>query len=161
MPLDYAPSKNFSWEVTTQWSPVSSIFEDNTWKRSAQKKLEELSKLPENWNSYGSRSIQKDAIEITANLLSDLVKLKMPEPQIFPVSGGGLQLEWKNADRELEIEIRSDKRIEFLIVNEEGKMYEGQLLNHNPLYEVSFLTQWFKKEGKTSIDNLSMIYDLT
>ncbi len=161
MPLDYAPTRNFACEVTAQWSPVSSILEDNTWKRSAQKKLEQLSKLPENWNSYGSRPVQAEAIEITANLLSDLVKLKMPEPQIFPVSGGGLQLEWKNLGRELEIEIRCDRRIEFLVVDEEGEMYEGQLPNHNSLYEVSFLTHWFNKEGKTSIDNLSMIYALT
>ncbi len=55
--FDYAPARDFACEA--QWSAVSSILEDNTWKRSAQKKLEKLSKLPKNWNSYGSVPVQK------------------------------------------------------------------------------------------------------
>jgi hypothetical protein len=155
MPFDATPSY-VPKGLNTQWSSVSSVFEENLWSRAAQKKLEELSKLPENWNSYGSQPIQPDAIEVTAKLLSDLVKLKMPEPQIFPVSGGGIQLEWENSKCELEIEILPNKSVEYLIVDEDGMMHEGQVPQYN-LIEIACLTEWFKKE-KQSIRDLSSVY---
>lgn len=154
MPLDttgYIPNG-----LNTQWSAVSSFFEEGLWLRSARKKLEELAALPQNWNSYGSRPIQPEAIETTANLLSDLAKIKMPEPQIFPVSGGGIQLEWENSKCELEIEVLPDKSIEYLIVDEEGNMHEGQMPQYN-LIELACLTNWFVSE-RSSIDDLSNVY---
>jgi hypothetical protein len=156
MPLDATPNY-FPISVNTQWSSVSTFFEGRSWLRSAQEKLEELSKLPENWNSYGSRPIQSGAIETAANLLSDLIKINMPEPKIFPVSGGGIQLEWENSKCEFELEIMPDKSIEYLIVDEKGEMHEGKLPRYNKLIDVIPLTNWFIKE-KNTINDISNIY---
>lgn len=156
MPLDATPNYVPN-NLNTQWSSVSSLFEELSWSRSARKKLEALSSLEENWNSYGSRPIQPEARELTAKLLSDLVKTDMPEPQIFPVSGGGIQLEWENSRCELEIEVLPDKSIEYLIVDEEGRMCEGKILQYNNFVEVACLTKWFTNE-KSSIDDLLNVY---
>lgn len=150
MPLDSAIID----QRETQWSGVYRIFEDRSWLSSARRKLEELSKLPENWNTYGSRPIQAEAIETTAKLISDLIKLRMPEPNIFPVSGGGIQLEWENSNCELEIEIMPDKSIEYLIVDTEGEIHEGQLPQYNNSLDIFPLTDWFTKK-KSSITDLS------
>lgn len=159
MPLDavhnYMPQNS-----STQWSSVSSVFEENLWSRSARKKLEELSKLPENWNSYGSPAIDQKVIEVTANLLSDLAKLQMPEPEIFPVSGGGIQLEWENSNCGLELEILPNKSIEYLIIDNEGKMLEGQISQYNHIFEIACLTDWFTNE-KSSINELCRVYAAT
>lgn len=156
MPLDAIPS-HIPNALNTQWSSVSSFFEERLWSHSLRKKLGELTNLPENWNSYGSRRIQQEAIETTAKLLSDLVKIDMPEPQIFPVSGGGVQLEWENAKCELEIEILPDRSIEYLIVDEQGDMHEGKLPQYNNFVEVACLTNWFMSE-KSSINDLLNVY---
>ncbi|MGI8640406.1 MAG: hypothetical protein ACR2MG_10745 [Pyrinomonadaceae bacterium] len=152
MPLDAIPSY-VPENLDTQWSSVSSFFEERWW----WKKLEELSSLKEDWDSYGSRPIQPEARELAAKLLSDLVKTDMPEPQIFPVSGGGIQLEWENLKCELEIEVLPDESIEYLIVDEEGKMYEGKIPQYNNFVEVACLTKWFKSE-KPSINDLLNVY---
>jgi hypothetical protein len=156
MSLDYGAVR----ATSAQWSPVSFILEDKSWQRSAQRKLAELSKLPENWNSYGSPPVQQGALELAANLIPELVKLDMPEPEIFPVSGGGIQLEWKNSERELEIEVRSNKTIEFLLVEDDGEMYESHLPQNNTPFEITTLIQWFKT-GKISPNQLMSIYALT
>ena len=150
-PINYAPQRD------TQWSAVYRVFEDRSWLNSARNKLQELSKLPENWNTYGSRPIQPEAIEVTAKLISDLIKLGMPEPHIFPVSGGGIQLEWENSKCELEIEVMPNKSIEYLVVDTEGEMHEGQLPQYNNFSDILPLTDWFIRE-KTSINDLSNFY---
>jgi hypothetical protein len=48
-----------------------------------------------------------------------------PVPRILPVSGGGIQFEWENGKRELEIEFRPDMNIEFLLA-EDGEPIEAR-----------------------------------
>lgn len=111
--------------LAAQWSRVTSLDEANLWLRAAQRKITELTQLPENWDGYGSRALQSAAIEQAANLLACLARLDLPRPQIVPVPGGGIQLEFQQAGRELEIEVLPDGAIEFLLVTENGEMREG------------------------------------
>ena len=101
-----------------QWSRVSSVIEMSPQFRQMAEGLSELAELPENWNGYGSRRIQPAAILQASDLIEALEKLAMPVPQFVPVSGGGIQLEWHNNKCELEVEIRADGTMEFLIVDE-------------------------------------------
>jgi len=48
-------------------------------------------------------------------------------PDLRPVPGGGLQLEWRFSARELEIGILPDATAEFLAVFEQNRMVEGDL----------------------------------
>lgn len=155
MPLDATP--NIPKMPTTQWSGVSPIIEQKLWSPSARKRLKELAALPVNWDGYGSNSIEQAVIEIAQNLLSDFAKLNMPEPKILPVPGGGIQLEWDNAGVELEVEILTDETIEYLIVDKEGKMHEGQMSQYPKVIEIAGFTRWFTSE-RPCINNLSNIY---
>lgn len=125
-----------------QWGGVTPISKANFWLRLAQRKISELAQLPENWDGYGSLPIQQPAIEQSADVLSILSNLDLPDPQIFPVPGGGVQLEFRQASRELEIEILPDGSIQFLIV-QDGKMREGAV-PYGSRGEIIRLAIWLK-----------------
>jgi hypothetical protein len=138
---------NFADTVDVQWSGVTSAWNAKRWFLVAMRKIVELAALPEDWDGYGSRPIQPAAIRVAAELLGMLSEFDLPSPQIFPVSGGGIQLEWQNAKCELELEILPDGSLEFLIADQAGEMREGRLL---PLphsnEQVYRLVYWFKRE---------------
>lgn len=113
--------------LDAQWITVTPLADANPWLRNAQRKITELKQLPENWDSYGSRPIQSAAIEKAADLLAILSKLNLPQPQVFPVPGGGIQFEFQQDRRELELEILPDGSIEFLIVTNGDEMREGAI----------------------------------
>lgn len=139
--------------LDTQSLQVTSYFEQTPWSRTAQTKLKELAALPKNWNSYGSPPIAAEIIGESLKLIIELGKLKMPEPQIFPVSGGGVQFEWKNSVSELEIEMMPNRKIGYLVVDSEGKMYEAEISRNDNFAEFAQLTSWYLNE-KTSINDL-------
>lgn len=111
----------------SQWSGVTPKADDSQWLPTAQKKITELKQLPENWDSYGSRPIQPSAIEQAYELLAILSRLYIPRPEVFPVPGGGIQFEFQQDRRELELEILPDGSIGFLLVAETGEMREGTI----------------------------------
>jgi hypothetical protein len=128
---------------TTQTTGVTSLLSSNAWLRRAQRKLKELSELQENWDGYGSPQIEPEALEIAAELVTNTATFGMPEPQIFPVPGGGLQIEWERLRRELELEILPNGEIEFLLVDRDGEMRENKV-SPNWKGEIYRLVQWFK-----------------
>lgn len=79
--------------------------------------INELAELPENWDSYGSRSIQEKALTVARHIIQEINTRQLPLPRAYPVPGGGIQLEWCILGRgELEVEILPDGSIEFLEV---------------------------------------------
>lgn len=131
----------------TQWSSVTplSFYKANPWLHSAQQKISELAQLPENWDSYGSRPVQQPAIEQAADLVARISKLALPDPQIFPVAGGGIQLELQQGQRELELEILPDGSIEYLLITEGGEMLEGSIPSSSG-GEIYRLVYWLQSE---------------
>lgn len=72
---------------------------------SAFRELWALKSLQENWNSYGSASIAQSALQSAHRLLGIAGELRSLPDAIVPTARGGVQFEWKTADRELEIEV--------------------------------------------------------
>ena len=155
MLLDATP--NIPRLPSTQWSNVSPVIEQKLWSPSARKRLKELADLPVNWDSYASSRIEPETIEVAQNLLAEFAKLNMPEPEILPVPGGGIQLEWSNAGTELEVEVLVDKTIEYLIVDKDGGMHEGQMAQCPKVTEIASLARWFTGKNP-AINNLSSVY---
>lgn len=91
------------------------------------KTLNKLSELGENWDGFGSPPITPVAIASARNLLQELTLDKLPTPYIGPVTGGGVQIELYTPNRELELEILPDGSIEYVIVDEEGRLQDGLL----------------------------------
>ncbi len=129
--------------AAAQWSGVTPLAEASSWLRASQRKISELAQLTENWDSYGSPPIQPAAIEQASEALSCLSFINLPPPQIFPVPGGGLQLEFEWDERELEIEFLPDGSIGYLMVAENGEMREGSIPtgSKGDLYRLAY---WFQ-----------------
>lgn len=141
MPLDSSPEINVSRIYTGELSKATPLVSYiNLWLEDSQNELHKLKELPENWDRYGSPKIENRAVKTTADLLTNLAKFGMPKPRIFPVSGGGLQLEWQQNSRELEIEVLPDGKIEYLKVYEDGEMTEG-VINEANVWQ---LVKWFR-----------------
>jgi len=72
-------------------------------------RLDEISRLTKNWDSYASESPTRKAIGISKELLRDLDSIGaiyLPR-YVFPLSGGGVQMEWEGLGKFLEIEVSS------------------------------------------------------
>lgn len=137
--LAYAPNQI----VSSQWSSVTPIYGVSSTLRKSQRKIAELSRLSVNWDTYGSCPIQPAAIERALKILSLADRHGFTAPDIFPVPGGGIQLEWQNEKRELELEILPDATLEYLTVDENKNMEEDRL-SAQPDFEILNLLRWFK-----------------
>jgi hypothetical protein len=106
------------------------------------RRIGELMRLPDDWDTYGSPRIQQPAAQKAVQVLSAAAALEhLPTPQIVPVSGGGLQIEWTSGNRELEIEILPDSSIEYLIA-EADQTYEAPIPAEHAHLFVQSLVHW-------------------
>lgn len=77
---------------------------------SLAEKCGEFLGLPENWNSYRSKPIDPTLIEEGLRVLAMVLGPTTRAPDLVPTAWGGVQLEWHDPDRDLEIEIRAPGR---------------------------------------------------
>ena len=102
---------------------------DSLWKiQPALDNLEKLSLLPNNWDSYGAECPSTLAVE---NARSFLFKLPSYFPYlspheinpftIVPVCDGGIQIEWRNQYAEIELEVESDGKFSYLLIDKSQK----------------------------------------
>jgi hypothetical protein len=98
-----------------------------SWIERAIPPLVRLCSLEPNWDSYGSPPPLLALVRRTLTLLSYAEVDGLPDPEIVPASGGGVQLEWYLEDRELEIEFMRDGRVEYLATdNLADRYYEDE-----------------------------------
>jgi len=80
------------------------------------KRLSEIEKLPDNWNSNGAEHISSQVIKRVRKLLMSMTY----QPEIFPTACDAIQLEWENDKKEyLEMEIL-DGTINIFQIDVEG-----------------------------------------
>ncbi|HEX7671525.1 MAG TPA: hypothetical protein VF395_18155 [Polyangiaceae bacterium] len=92
-------------------------------------KLETLTELGDSWDSYGARRISVATVLEASQLLSGLHALGLPAPAIVPTANGGIQLEWRV--RDLELELSLDPRGRMLVLFDDasrGESWERELL---------------------------------
>jgi len=106
------------------------------WRREAILKVIGFGNLAPNWDGHGSqaptRAVKQTAIDLLLRVPGEL----FPAPRIVPVSGGGFHFEWSVGDRELEISIEPDCRIEALRVE------HGVPIEDDPLKDLQGLFGW-------------------
>ena len=103
------------------------------WLMDVLPRLAELDALEENWDSYGSPppspKLIGDALAIVQRaerLLGYSQASPMPTPNVVPLSGGGIQIEWQTPVRELELEFSEGRLPVALAVDiATGKTSEG------------------------------------
>lgn len=111
------------------------------WVIEAAKKLEALARFRKGWDSYGGLPLKPRAKELTLQVLRWLRKDELPVPAVALVSGGTVQLEWRIKEKELEVELRDNDTIEFVKVNSDGGIEEGEA-EKDLSSELHNLTSW-------------------
>ncbi len=95
------------------------------WFYPALSRFQFLSRLDENWDTYGGSPLSDEAIYTGLSIIARLLKDESVPPAIVPTSEGGVQLEWQRAGDELEIRVAPSGEISAFRCNEvAGKVSE-------------------------------------
>lgn len=96
-----------------------------TWLYPALARLQHLSRLGDNWDTYGGSPVADEAVFTALSVIARLLKDESVPPVIVPTSQGGVQLEWHRVGDEVEIRVTPDGEISAFRFNEgDGKMDE-------------------------------------
>jgi hypothetical protein len=96
---------------------------DPAWRlRSMLERLDGMERVGRNWDSYGSEPPSATAIEKARTLVWDIVGhgfgaagMRSIPFAIVPLSGGGLQIEWRGANDGIEVEVDPEGKLGYLI----------------------------------------------
>lgn len=113
--------------ISSYWQRSTSYLRSAYWLRDALAGLERLASFPPNWDGYESPALSAEAIKKGRDLILELARQGVSSPEVRPVAGGGLQLEWRRLGRELELCVLPNGTLEFLVVLDGGQMIEGAL----------------------------------
>lgn len=103
MPEDYTQIY-FTKTLAHQWTKEKQY--DQIFKRVGQ-----LTNLQKDWDSYDGNAISEDCIARAIDILKELVELRsrfsrsLPVPFVAPLSSGGIQIEWEEKERYLELSL--------------------------------------------------------
>ncbi|MDM1409027.1 hypothetical protein [Myroides sp. DF42-4-2] len=71
-------------------------------------RINNLSKLEDNWYEGHGKALNKNGLNRFENLFNSYFENKLPLPAIFPKVDGNIQMEWKNENKNVVIEINLD-----------------------------------------------------
>jgi hypothetical protein len=140
----------YPWEITEACSPEITNIGTIEQFIQASKKIGAFANYSENWDSYGAKTINKDCIIMGIKIIKQLIDLKssisfeIPTPFVAPLSSGGIQMEWEQGDRYLEISISPNHSVVEYFAIDRAK--GGQLSLEGSLKSLSFLKElisWF------------------
>lgn len=88
-----------------------------------------LQSLPQGWDRAGSPPPGDAPVDRAIEVISSVAKLGFDDitaPHVFPVPGGGIQLEWLQGDRRLEVEVLPDGSTQFVTLKDGDPLKEGE-----------------------------------
>lgn len=126
------------------WAPVTALSSSADWLQDALSDLSSLASLEQGWDTYGSQRLTPEALGQTRKFLLKFAVHGLPRPDIRPVSGGGVQLEWESDPAELELLVDPLGRAHYLAMSIAGAPIDGELLGDKAqaalsLYDSVFL----------------------
>jgi hypothetical protein len=110
-----------------------------TWQVEPIKKILGTLLLPDNWDSYGGRAPGVGSAAAAIDFIALIAHEDLPRPRVVPLGTGGIQLEWRNGQRELEVEFSPDESIEVLKI--EGGS-EGEQCSSFNTADITSLFAW-------------------
>ena len=123
---------------STQWSPVTKFSGSPEWLVDARKRLARLRVCLKIGTVKGGRHRSQSAIESAQRLLEEIEAYsELPPVRIGPSASGGLGLEWRYENRDLDLDISPDGSIEYLKSTRVGSQFgmdnmeEGQITPDN------------------------------
>ena len=81
------------------------------WTIEVASNLARLLYLEPNWDSYGAKEIDLKSAIVAIDLLLRIMEDDTPSPSVVPTNVGGIQYEWHEKGKDLEIEILSSDTI--------------------------------------------------
>lgn len=126
-------------DTPAQWSQDFPV--ESRWQIETLQAVCQLANLRDDWDSYGSPPISPAALHTSTRLIAMIDPGDLPVPCVFPVPGGGMQLEWIVGQRELELEILPDGTVEFLKV-EGGQPIEEAQVGLKAYGQTSSILSW-------------------
>jgi hypothetical protein len=103
------------------------------WSHGLLMKISELGELEAGWDSYGARPVDPRCAVATAEFVLNLLDRNMPQPTVVATTRGGIQLEWRRAGADLEIEIESPARFHVFFEDEQTGEEKELTLSNNLL----------------------------
>lgn len=91
-----------------------------------ERHLQELARLPRNWDSYGALPISLVALKYVGHLVTTFRDGGISMPELSPSTDGGVRVEWSDEQREVVIEVngQGDPTVYYRDA-ESGEEYEG------------------------------------
>jgi hypothetical protein len=126
-----------------QWSKVTSLFAA-PWVLDALDRIAGLARLPRNWDGYGSPRIDPGAIAAARRFVASVAFESLPLPNVSPVLGGSVGLQWRYGEKELEFTFHPNGEVEFLRVlgadlDRDENMETGTLRHEPEMAGLKFL----------------------
>jgi hypothetical protein len=111
--------------------PIGAI---EPWRTEAIQKVIGFANLPANWDARGSTA---PALGVRQTAIDFLMRVpSVGAPRVVPISGGGYHFEWSVGNRELEISIEANCRIEGLRVE------DGMPIEETPAMDLAAMFGW-------------------
>jgi hypothetical protein len=107
-------------DVTPQWTEAVEIGNMSPGLEAAVRTVLKLSALKAGWDGYRSPALGQPAVEGALSVLGILEGLALPKPHVSPVPGGGIQIEWEKAGKELELEFGRTGTLTYLKTDPES-----------------------------------------
>lgn len=128
-PVDqYHPVEHRQHETRrVQLDPVIAIF--SQWVIEPIQATLRLQRLSPGWDRAGSPPPNETAVVTAIQIITNVARLgydDFPAPHVFPVPGGGVQLEWQHGERQLEIEVLPNGVAEFVKGTQGEPVEEGE-----------------------------------
>lgn len=83
-------------------------------KAQSLEKIAALQGLRQGWDRQGGPALKEIALYGASEIVNQYQTDALPEPNIGPVIGGGIQLEWSTPTRELEVELLPDGSVVYV-----------------------------------------------
>jgi hypothetical protein len=113
---------------------IEIVLPEPSWLYSMLDRFQHLSRLSDNWDSYGGRPPSDLAVFTALSLVARLLSDTSAPPAIVPTSEGGVQLEWHRDGDELEIRVTSTGEISAFRFNEDaGELAQLEKVNLSDL----------------------------
>lgn len=91
-----------------------------------ERHLQELARLPGNWDSYGALPISLVALEYVGHLVTTFRDSGISMPELSPMTDGGVRVEWSDEQREVVIEVSGQgEPTVYYCDAESGEEHEG------------------------------------
>src|SRR6266536_191214 len=103
------------------WNRSTPLSTSAEWLRDSLAMLKRLGEFSQGWDSYDSPPIAAPALSAANELILRAAEIRALRPEIQPVSGGGLQIEWRLASTELELMISPDGRVFYMSLLPDGQ----------------------------------------